>query len=119
MVGSPPPFAGLGLGCESCPLPLSAVINAPLTQIVVTFNQLLVADPALDFANWTATWNTQDWVPTAAAAVGSTVVLTGAIGGANPTDDLVHFAPPPDDVIGAAGLLAAAAFADLSLTGGP
>lgn len=91
-------------------------MNGPVTEIVVTFNQALVPDPALDFANWTATWNTNNWVPTAAAAVGSTVVLTGAIGTPNITDDLVHFAPPPNDVIGATGLLAAPAFVDLTLT---
>ena len=94
-------------------------MNAPLTEIVVTFNQSLVADPAIDFANWTATWNTNNWVPTAAAVVGSTVVLTGAIGTPNITDDLVHFAPPPFDVLCSAGLLPAAAFVDLPLTGGP
>lgn len=91
-------------------------MNGPVTEIVITFNQALVADPALDFANWTATWATNNWVPTAAAAIGSTVVLTGAVGTPNITDDLVHFAPPPDDVIGALGLLAAAAFTDFPLT---
>ena len=104
------------MGLESAPLPISAVINAPATEIVITFNQLLVVDPVIDFANWTATWNTQNWVPTAAAVVGSTVVLTGALGTPNVTDSLVHFAPPPNDVIGAIGLLPAAAFNDLPLS---
>jgi hypothetical protein len=95
------------------------VINAPLTEIVVTFNQPLVVDPALDFANWTATWDGDDWDSTAAASIGSTVVITGAIGAPHVASDLVHFAPPPDDVIGLVGALAAAAFNDLTLTGGP
>jgi hypothetical protein len=95
------------------------VINAPLTEIVVTFNQPLVANPEIDFENWTATWNTNNWDPNVAAVVGSTVVLTGAIGTPNITDDLIHFAPPPFDVLCSAGLLPAAAFVDFSLTGGP
>ncbi len=106
------------MGSSSPPLPVSAVINALETQVVVTFNQLLVADPALNVPNWTATWDTTNWVPTAAAAVGATVVLTGARGTPNVTDSLVHFAPPPDDVIGLVGLLTAPAFVDLPLTGG-
>lgn len=109
-------FAARGSALDIPAVPISAVINALRTQVVVTFDRPLVPDPAIDHTNWTVTFNVQDWIPTAGAVVGSTVVLDGALGGGHVADSLVHYQPPPFDVITLAGELPVEGFFDLPLT---
>jgi hypothetical protein len=82
--------------------------------VVVQFDRPLQADPALDVANWTVRLGNFLQVVSSAVAAGSIVTLQRTNGPGQPGADVVSFAPPPDDVISAAGL-PAAAFSDLPI----
>ena len=116
MVGSPHPFAGLGLGCSNPPTPLTAVINGPRTQLLVTFSRPLLTQPVLDDANWAVRFGdvTRDVV--VASALGTQVTLSLSAGGADVDIDRVNYAPPPFDVLALDTLECVAAFTDFPVT---
>jgi hypothetical protein len=84
--------------------------------LVVTFDQPLVDDAAIDTANWTVRIADVTRTVVLAEVSAGIVVLQLAVGAADPGDDVVSFDPPPDDVIGASGLLPAPGFTDFPVT---
>lgn len=112
-VGSRCPFAALGLGLDSPPLPLSATFNLGSLAWSCTFDQPLQAG-ALDFANWSLRASGDAYTATSAAAAGSVVSGIATIATPAPAADDITFAPPPFDVLSLAGL-PAIAFADFPL----
>jgi len=91
-------------------------MNAPYTELVITFGEALFPDPAVDLLNWSVRHNNTTWDVTAAAVSGSVVTLTGFAGLANPGANVVSFAPPPFDVITSLSGLPVLPFADYPVT---
>lgn len=116
MVGSRHPFAGLALGSNVPPVPISAVWTGGLPgSLAVTFDQPLVPG-ALSAFNWIAIHANWIWSFSAAVAAGSVVTLTPVQGIAGPPTEVLQFDPPPDDVVDAITGLPAVAFTDFPIT---
>lgn len=112
-VGSPCPFAALGLGLELPPVPIAATLVFATGAWTCTFDRPL--QPAvLDFSNWALRATATIFLPTSASASGS--IVTGASTGSiiDPGPDVVAYTPPPFDVLSLPGL-PAVAFTDFPL----
>lgn len=116
MVGSPLPFAGLALGFNPTAVPISAVIDGPMTGLEVLFDPDIANEPAIDTANWTVRWNNLNRNVTAADITGSSVNLTLTPGGSDPGIDRVNYAPPPFDVLTSDGGNPVQPFTDFPVT---
>ena len=116
MVGSPRPFAALGLGFNPTAIPVFATIDGPMLNVEVGFDPDILNEPAIDTANWLVRWNNINRVVNTADITGSSVNLAVVAGGADPGIDRVAYAPPPFDVITSAGGNPVQAFTDFPLT---
>ena len=116
MVGSPLPFAASALGSSNPPEPVSAIINGPMTQLVVTFDRQLFPNPTPSPSNWIIRYNNQLRTVTSGNAVGFTLTLNLTPGGADVGADVVTFDPPPFDILDLFTLEQVAAFADFPVT---
>lgn len=116
MVGSPLPFAVPELGSELPPIPITAVINPGLTQVVVTFDKAMFPNPFPNIGNWFIRWAGQTRTVATGNVTGLTVTLNIVPGPADPGIDRVTFDPPPFDVLDLVTLDPVTAFADFPLT---
>ncbi len=116
MVGSPLPFAGSELVRENPPVPVSAVINAPMTEAVVTFDRAMFPNPTPNIGNWTIRWANQLRTMTSGNVTGLTATLNLTPGGADVGDDIVSFDPPPFDILDNVTLRPVTPFTDFPLT---
>lgn len=116
MVGSPLPFAARQSAFKPPPLPISAVINGPMTQVVVTFDSEVFPNPFPNLANWTIRWANQFRTVSSGNAVGTTITFSIIPGAVDVGIDQVTFAPPPFDILDALTLIPVAAFTDFPLT---
>jgi len=87
-----------------------------VTSLIVTFNEALADDLAIDVANWTVRYNNLVWNVSAADVSTGLVHLTGSSGGADVGANVVSFAPPPHDVVTRLSGLPVLAFADFPVT---
>lgn len=116
MVGSPPPFAGLALAFNPTAIPISAIINGPMTLLTITFSEPLIDDPAIDTGNWAVRWNNVNRVVGTGDVTAGQVRLTLTAGGADAGIDRVTFTPPPDDLLTDPGGNPVVAFTDFPVT---
>ena len=111
--GSPCPFAALGLGLDTPPIPIAATLELLSGDWSVTFNRPLQPG-SLDSGNWTFRASGQLFITPTATAAGPVVSGTATAGLPDLGPDVVNYAPPPFDVISVTGL-PAAAFLDFPL----
>lgn len=104
------------MGFDAPAVPISAILDAPMTGLTIAFDKTLQNELSLDTANWTVRWNNLNRTVTGGVASGTSVVLTLTPGGADAGIDRVDFSPPPDDVITAENALPVVAFTDFPVT---
>ena len=113
MGGSRCPFAGLGLGLDLPPNPLSATLEFATGDWSVLFDKALQAG-VLNEANWTFFASGSPFLGDSATAAGNVVSGASTIGIPGPGDDVANYAAAPADVLSLTGL-PAAAFTDFPL----
>lgn len=112
-VGSPCPFAGLGLGLDLPPVPVAATLVFATGVWSCTFDQPL--QPAvLDFGNWAMNATDTIFLPSSASSSGSVISGASAASIISPGPDVITYTPPPFDVLSVPGL-PAVAFTDFPL----
>lgn len=116
MVGSPLPFAALALGSSGIPVPISAIINGGLTQLVVTFDRQLQVNPTLTPSNYVIRWNDQFRTVTTGAAAGFTATFNIIPGAADAGIDKIDYDPPPFELTDLLTAIDVLAFTDFPVT---
>lgn len=112
-VGSRYPFAGLGLGLDTPPVPIAAALDTGTGAWSCTFDQPL--QPAvLTALNWMMRTGSSTWAASSAASSGAVVSGASSNVGPDAPGDAINFAPPPFDVLSLTGL-PAVAFTDFAL----
>lgn len=105
---------GLGLGLKPAE-PLSGVYTLGTSTLVLTFDQPLQANPALNIPNWFIRADDKTRGPVTAIAAGSDVTITTGLPFVQVGPDVVSYSPPPFDLI-SANALPVDAFADFSIS---
>lgn len=90
------------------PKPISATYAGGAAQLIVTFDEPLIAAPFLVAANWTIRLNGYLQQFGSGSASGDVVTINRTDNVVDPGPDVVSFTPPPFDVVGVSGVPAPA-----------
>lgn len=96
--------------------PISAVMNGPVTQLVVTFDEDLVFSPTITPSNYLIRYANQIQTVTTGNVNGAVLTLNLTPGAADVGIDKIDYDPPPYELVTALSDLDVAAWTDYPVT---